>query len=215
MATDMELIELAGEDFLEDLKKLLSLSPETIRLVAEVANTDEGLDTSDETVAGIVRETKIDSRTIFSALRLTLFLRKRSSKRDIPIDGVMSELAAYCEAKQLSDYGPSLEAARSLIEMKEAFIESRRRSRVEDGVLYSLKSVSAVQDLRAVFNDDEVKELVPILLMRLTLENDMEEEKRFSFQMTKTQFEKFQKAVEEYKEDVDKLEKYLEGVRNE
>ncbi len=201
------------EDFLEDLKKLLSLPPEKIRSVAEVVNTDEGLDSREETIRRIVIEKQLDSDTLIRSLRIALFLRKKSAKKTIPIDDVMSELAAYCEAKQLSDYEPSLEAARSLIEMKEAFVEFRRRSQAKQDVLYSLREVDAVQDLRSVFDKDgEVQELIPMLLMRLTMEDDEEEEKRFSFQMTKPSLKRFQEAIGEYIERLEKLEGYVKGM---
>ncbi len=203
MASDIGLLELTGEDFHKDIRTVLGLPPQALISLAETANTDEGLDTSEETLKKVVRTGVLSGEDAACALRIAGFLRKQADEQDVSTESVLSELASYCKKKGIEGYEAALEALRELLEPKATYKEAKNRQLYEYGVLYSLKSISAVADLRAVLDDDaEIKELVPILLVRMILEDDRDEATTFAFQVNEKQLTKLAEAVHKYEDNL-------------
>lgn len=213
MAKQLKLAR-QGEEFRRHLTTLFSLPAETLQVVAGALNTTDGFDTTSETFPQIVAEhEELRGEVLQDALKVAEFLFRRITAKTLPLDAALAEIAKYCKANEIPDYESKLEAVGSLIGPKDEFRILNRRRTHEHGILPSLKSVSAVRDARFIPSYDEISPsyLVPMLLMKLTLEDD-DEESIVNFQMTVEELGEFHDAVGEYVEELGELTDYLDGL---
>lgn len=210
-ATEIGLLVNTGDKFFEHFQSLLSLPEGTIRDIARRVNTEKGFDRSDETGLAIVREIAADAKTFQQALAVAYNLHTESIGEKVSTDEVLTELSEYCERRGLEGFEEKRDAIGSLIEVKEADRVARRRKRHEQAVFDTLSRIGAVQDLRAVFKDDEVVELVPMTMIELVLSNPRDEDKHVSFQIKRKDLEDLRSFIDDYLDELKKVEVFVEG----
>ncbi len=202
MVKEIGIIELTPEIFLNDFKALLELSNEKIELLADTVNKDEdyGIE-DDKTVRQLIKKIKISIEKCQSIIKICHYLHSESYENNIPINDLIIELKKFCKVKKIKEFDNKIEAIKKLLVVKDKYKKKIIRSIHARATLDSLKSVSAVHDIRSVFSEDNksIDDFFPILILRLVLVNDHDKEKYLTFQLTEKKLDNIIETLNKYK----------------
>jgi len=208
---------LLGDEFLDDFKKLLSLSPEQIKEIGRLTDTEKGFDVSGEDLEEMNEVVKIDEKILSGIIPVSKYIYEKAREKTLSSNDVLSDLQMI--AKKISIEIPKTqeEALRSLFERKK---EYHRRERVDNyrrGIIPRLYSISLVCDWRAVFdeNTNEFLEWIPVVIGRFRTVSDVDEKKEMTLQFDEESLAELREAIEEVLGQLSKVRERFPGERSE
>lgn len=207
---------LASKAFLEDFSKLCKLTAKQINLFGNVFKSEEEFKFGDDEVKKFLIESGVKPETYSSVASLVKYLFDNALSKEVNFEDLYEELIEYAEEKSIKLPKTKATAIKKLFDF-ETDIHAKHSSKLYlYGVLPSVKSVSAVQELRTIFHSSEenktaenkIKELLPISLIRFILRDDQGKENEFHFQADLKTLNKLLDYFQEYKEKLEKISKF-------
>jgi hypothetical protein len=207
----LNLLGLANEAFVKDLKTALSVPPKILVRLAEKFNTPNGVrlrERDTEAVLKIWSETGLPIENFNDTADVLKHLFKRAVEKEVSVENLLAEIAEVCQKKGIEGLEERRDALRAFLTPKPEYIERRGFIPFAQAVVRNLEAISAVVDLRTVFADTdstEIKGYVPMAIIRVVcgFDNvDAEHSQRFTFQVTEKKLAKLIKALETYKKQL-------------
>ena len=200
----------ATDEFINDFKKLLSLSQNHLKLFKSTFKEDNESFNFDDSnlIEKYLSSAKIDIGTLTSISAVVKYIYKNILENSLSSKDVTSELKLLSEKSKTKLSDNKLNILVDLFFVSQNVIDKYNDSPYLRSVVPNLISTTALFDLRTVYNEsDEIKCLKPISVIRLETEDDKENKSQFRFQ---TDLQKLDKLIEFFKEYRDKLSKLEE-----
>ena len=204
---------LASKAFFEDFSKLCKLTVKQIDLFANVFKSDDGFKFGDDEVKKFLVESDVQPETYSSIASLVKYLFDNALSKDVIFDDLFEKLVEYAKEKSINLSKTKANAIQRLFKFQTDIHAKHTSKQYLYGVLPSVKSVSAVQELRTIFhsseeNNKKIKELLPISLIRFILSDDQGTEKEFHFQANLETLNKLLDYFQDYKDKLEIITKF-------
>ncbi len=197
---------LAMESFRGSLRALLSLTPEQLDRFAAAAETENGLEPTDQLIRGLHEALGISEKDIASVLTVSSFLHEGLRQAENG-EGLVREFAEIATELGIPDFAPKQDALKRLFRPNEAYARRIIRRRTAEAALPVLESVWLYCDLRAVAAEPtaEAPRYVPVIMARLKFDEPIAGQEAIFFQMTEEALERLASDVQRTRELIEKI----------
>ena len=182
----------SARGFLSDLSNFLSFDKNEIERLSNYFNKESSFGINESEKNKIIKEFKISKEVLSSFMRISEFFHEQLLENDIDIDEFIDEFHTFLKKQNFSDFEEKLGPIKNLLVVKESHVRTAMRLEYSSSVLERLKSISSIVDIRPIFSKDEklIYELIPVILLKITVVDEDDEEKSINFQITEEDLKK-------------------------
>jgi len=177
-------LDIVTDEFVEDFRKLVALSPDQIRAIAKYVNTDSGFALADEdSIRKLIRESGVSTNRLTDVYKIAKFIFDRVYEDQISPNALLDAFSSLATKHDIPDLQERREALGELFTVKSTYRELKRVRACASAVVPRFESAATVQDVRAIFDDEQsdLLSLTPVALVEIKVEKNGEDDS-FSFQ---------------------------------
>jgi hypothetical protein len=191
----------------EDLERVLGCDEQSLLRIADAMDSASVIGKFPSVVRKLAGASNLSPELAGLVYQVARFLAAQAREAGIDEAAVVAQLAeAYPElATKISARQNALEA---LVRRKPVAAMFRKRERLSTGVVKTLVEVEGYCDIRPVFDEErtQIVDSVSVVLVRLVVEDDQDDDDSFILQLNKDSIEKLSKFLDTTKQKLSIIE---------
>lgn len=203
--------------FKEDLKNLLSFSPDHIIKIKDLFALEKGkINFLESQVENLSKSLNISKEILLSCSRISGFILKKTIEDDILPSNIVNELKELAKENSIVFPDILIQSLTDLFTINDEWKKSYRVSIYENAVIDNLTSITCVHELRAIFDKDnkQIVSYLPILIITFRLTSIKDESKHFTFQTDENGLSKLLGFLNNYKDSLNLIKENLKDKIN-
>ena len=208
-------LEYHQERFHKDLRKLLELDVNTLKKIKEIIKSKEDISIDiEENVFLFLENTGIKVEDFYSILSVSKYIYNRAIKKDVTTEELINEIKDYSDKKNLKLSKAKTTLLGKLFDIDQITRKKKKVIPYKRRVVDIIKSISAVFDLRAVFDSQDKTKVdcfIPMIIVKIETINNENKEHEFVFQMD---YENLRKIIEVLEKCKDRILKIKENYKD-
>lgn len=200
---------LKKEPFFTNFKKLLALKPEQIKKINLLLSEKNGFNVieDDEKINNFAQQLDIKNEDLLDILSVSFFIYENIKEKDVSEEDLTKDLMTLSKEINIELQNDILQSLKLLFKRKDQFEISEKVKYYKKGVIPSIHGLTSICDIRAIFDDKlNIKNYIPMLIARISTEDDIGNKEYFNFQFT-------EKTLKDFKIFIDESSKKLENVK--
>lgn len=211
------LKQLATAEISKDFEKLLSLGKDQLATIAKHLNDEDGFGPGSEAdMKALIGEVGIPTEDLLSVVRVSNFIYEQAEKYEVGIDDLLKELKEYAAEKELTEFfDEKKNELRALFQISPEYLRKKHVGTYKEACLRRLIGVTAVHDLRPVFNEEKnsIQTFLPLLILRFRTKTQEQEEEEFVFQVDEETVDKLIVWFTEYKQQFGQIRQKMNEAK--
>lgn len=202
-------LNVKKEPFFSNFKKLLALKPEQIKKINLLLSEKNGFNVikDDEKINNFAQQLDINIEDLLDILSVFYFIYKNIKEKNVSEEDLNKDLITLSKEIDIELQNDILQSLKLLFKRKDQFDISEKVKYHKKGVIPSIYGLTSICDIRAIFDDKlNITNYIPMLITRISTEDDVGNEKYISIQFT-------EKTLKDFKIFIDEGLKKLENVK--
>lgn len=191
-----------------DLERLLGLEDSALSTIAELLDSETAGRSTADLIEAVTDRTGLAPFPVFRAIQIVRYLSEEKSESALSDDAFFEQLErAY--PKFARDLSSRRETFAALFADKPKGELARKKVRLSEGIVKTLKSVRGVCDVRPIFDAKrhEIVDQVQVVLARFVIADDRGDDETLVLQLNESSLEKLSKFLEVTKRKLEAMEK--------
>jgi len=213
MEPKLSLYLLATEEFLKDFKTLCDLSTSQLKEFVTTIKSENDFDFSQSVIKILVKKIHIEPQKLISSTTVSKYLYKQVLQNELNKEEIKLELKLLAEKNGIKLSANKLSILTDFFNIPSTLRESHNKLPYKNSIIPLLSAVTPLFDLRAIFDDSDgkndklkIKSFIPIVIIRITAEDDKENTKSFEFQTGLDGLDSFITMLQEYKKKLEAVD---------
>lgn len=185
----------------EELESLLRCDDRTLAAMSHLLNTKEGAGGTYSAARALSEETGIAPYPAYQMIRVVRFLADQRQACELNDDACLDQLATAYPTLAGELHSKRTVLADLLGQKPEAEL-IRKKEGLSLGIIPTMVGIRGVCDIRPVFDKDRtaIVDWVPVVLTRMTLEDDQGEEDKITLQFNEDSLKKLERFLDATKQ---------------
>jgi hypothetical protein len=206
----------ASEELIKDFSKLIALKPNQLKEFIDTFKQEGRLDFDDDEIKNYIEKHSCDISVFSSIASSAKYIFRFVLENRLNNEETKIELLKLAEKAEIKMTKEKLTLLNVLFKVSKDIQDEYAISPYIGSIIPRLQSCTSVFDLRAIYKDDEPKNItfIPVALIRILAEDDKDNKKSIEFQTDIKSLEKLYKYFGEYIEKLKEMEKISKKIRN-
>lgn len=207
-------LNVKKEPFFSNFKKLLALKPEQIKKINLLLSEKNGFNVikDDDKINNFAQQLDINIEDLLDILGVFYFIYKNIKEKNVSEEDLNKDLITLSKEIDIELQNDILQSLKLLFKRKDQFDIAEKVKYHKKGIIPSIYGLTSICDIRAIFDDKlNITNYIPILIARISTEDDVGNEKYISVQFTEKTLKDFKIFIDE---GLNKLENVKKNIKS-
>lgn len=215
------LTETVAKDFFADIKKLFSLTPEQIKVLATHVDGKDGFSLPEKVISKLAEQFQRNPKDLVDALSVSRVIYKRLRQKEQ--QGGDEVITPDDLAKDLQGIAKEIDTpvTSAILDTLKVFFERKPNCEMEEAIMAfkvaivpAIEGITFAYDVRAVFDqvdESKIVKFLPIVIIRISTIDDKDNKKTMVMQATEDTLLKLKRYIDASLKKMQTLQKELKS----